>query len=924
MAMVRKSVKKLAFPAVMASLALAAANVSLGAAITGTWKNIASGGVWSDANNWTLSSGSVAPGVAGDIAQYTDGNYNATTNLDSSLSLGQLTTAGGRATWIINPTVGANTITMDNGASAAIIAAPYRARLIVNPNIVVSTGGLAISAGTQASASGAAVTINGSITGTGNVTLDTSTVNSGTAIYINGLLNNSGTISVGGTVGSSTLMNIGSNVTKFTKTGASGLVLGSNLSLTAANGSTIGDGTNAMTLSLVGGTLSVAGGAQHIATNVTASFAGGELAYSGATSDTIAAIAAPGQGTLTVSGGATLNATTWTVPTTGGILFRGIGQGVTDSVGFVKFGTAPTLTGNIIPQAYGDTSVSGTGAGFVTYDATNGVRLLNDSDYSSTLAAGTNVSLGASTASSVVTINSLRLTTGGGITGTNTITLTTGNLLSTAASASIAAPLSATTLFATTIGDLTISSNFGGTNLVKNGAGKLTLSALSSTTAYTGTTTVNGGVLVLSGTGGNRLGNITVNNGATAQLGVNNMLSDGATITVNAGGTFDYNGKLDTVSTVAGTGTVTGGTGATGTLRFSQTGTSTVNNVLTGNLNIEARGAGTTIFANPLNAYTGYTQTQAGATIKIAADNALPTGTSLQLGASGETGTTGTFDLNGNNQTVGSLIRNTTGTATVTNSLTIMRTFTVSSNSLDSSFSGIISSANLALAKSGSKTLTLSGANTYGGATTITGGSLLVNGTNSGTGAYTVVGAATLGGSGSIAGKVGVSGYLTPGASAGTVGKLTITSTDTTAALDMSSGGTYLWTMGALKDNATGTAGTDFSQISLTGTGGNLKLGGTSQVTLSFVNRINDPNSGNPFWNSSHSWTIIAGTGTTNIGDTNMSSITNASWSAGSFTTLADSSGNLTLNYVTIPEPVGLSVLGIAGMLILGRRRRQG
>jgi fibronectin-binding autotransporter adhesin len=88
--------------------------------------------------------------------------------------------------------------------------------------------------------------------------------------------------------------------------------------------------------------------------------------------------------------------------------------------------------------------------------------------------------------------------------------------------------------------------------------------------------------------------------------------------------------------------------------------------------------------------------------------------------------------------------------------------------------SGIISNgaapSTLALAKDGSGTWTLSGANTYRGATDVKGGTLLVN-SATGTGLTTVYAGATLGGTGAVAGDLMVNpgGTVAPGASVGTL-----------------------------------------------------------------------------------------------------------------------------------------------------------
>ena len=92
-------------------------------------------------------------------------------------------------------------------------------------------------------------------------------------------------------------------------------------------------------------------------------------------------------------------------------------------------------------------------------------------------------------------------------------------------------------------------------------------------------------------------------------------------------------------------------------------------------------------------------------------NNALPTSTALSVG--------GTYDLNGFNQTLTAAV---TGSGTITDS-GIPSTLTPASNSVNYTLNALIS-GNLSLVKSGSSTVTLGHADTYGGSTSINTGTL--------------------------------------------------------------------------------------------------------------------------------------------------------------------------------------------------------
>lgn len=208
--------------------------------------------------------------------------------------------------------------------------------------------------------------------------------------------------------------------------------------------------------------------------------------------------------------------------------------------------------------------------------------------------------------------------------------------------------------------------------------------------------------------------------------------------------------------------------------------------------------------------FLGTVRVNSGAGIRFSTSSTLNNG-----------GTNTTFDVLGNMTTRGG---GTVHLGTLTGSGTITgpggadgtATYSIGAKGVNSEFSGAISDntsvRRVAVTKTGSGILTLSGTNTYTGATAVNAGTLLVNGSLGAT-VVTVGASGTLGGTGTIGGATTVNGSLAPGASPGV---LTFSSTLTLA------GTTNLELNGS-------TRGTTYDGINVAGA---LTYGGTLNVTF--------------------------------------------------------------------------------------------
>jgi autotransporter-associated beta strand protein len=452
-----------------------------------------------------------------------------------------------------------------------------------------------------------------------------------------------------------------------------------------------------------------------------------------------------------------------------------------------------------------------------------------------------------------------------------------------------------------------------------------------------GTVTWGSGGFVPSGSSLN-LGWYTSNNVVDFQNGIN---LNGADRSVNAFASYAGNGSFARISGVVGNSSGTAGlavnpTGGNGTLELSAAntynGATTVTagalraNSGTGlpsasNLTLNGgtlEGLGTVTFTRTVGTGAGQVNIASGGRGGgFSAYNGVMT---VQLNGNTSPVTLGTGSLAGplylGSLTSNNLVdfQNGLNLNGATQSITANRN--PSAPAAMARISGVITNGGLDINDSNPiapGVLQLTAANTYAGGTTVGLGTLLAgnsSGSATGTGSVTIQSNATLGGNGIITPGAGntvtVNGTVAPGA-AGSPARLTLGN-------GINTFGSYTWSLGALKDNGTGTAGADFDQLLVTG--GNLNAHG--KVTLNFLAGTT-PSPAVTFWQSPHTWTIASLSGGTNTGSTDFNGIVSnaaAFSSAGSFTLGLDASRDVLLTFAPVPEPAGL--LLVAGAVLAG------
>ncbi|MGH8047856.1 MAG: beta strand repeat-containing protein, partial [Chthoniobacterales bacterium] len=319
----------------------------------------------------------------------------------------------------------------------------------------------------------------------------------------------------------------------------------------------------------------------------------------------------------------------------------------------------------------------------------------------------------------------------------------------------------------------------GGGTITNNGAtpSLLTLGANNSSTFFDGVMQNGAGTLALQKNGGGTLtltgnntytGATTIASGGLALLN-SGRLSDSTALFLANGTTFYVNGITDTIGSLADTA-ADAGTGArtvqlgSGTLTVGASNTTTTYSGTVNSGTLAKTGSGAFTLAGNADNFNLTASVSAGTLVLGKFSNAnvhavglgltINSGGTAQLGGTGEdqifTWTSvalnsgGTFDMNGHNEGFDNL----TGSGTVTTTAATTSTLTLGENNGTATFGGVIlnGSGTLAIVKTGTGTLTLTGNNTYSGGTTISGGGNLVIGHNNalGSGSVTIASGSTL------------------------------------------------------------------------------------------------------------------------------------------------------------------------------------
>jgi autotransporter-associated beta strand protein len=873
-------------------------------------------------NGGTLSTGTNTAVTGSGVTLSLVGNGGKTMTFNGAVNVGNLAIGGtGTTTTGPNTFVFANAVTLGTAAEFAI----------ANANAVVRLGSSA------ASTFGTTNTIN---------------VTSGVLQFANAAsLGTSALTIAGGSIDSSVANLVLNTTNAITLNGNATFVGTQNLSL-GTNGVSLGSAAGtARTITTAAGTLTINGAITDGATATQLTKAGaGTLLLNGAASYT---------GLTTISNGLLRFGTTATVPA-GSITISNI-AGALAAAGPAGFSTFNEWLGS------GKIATASVGALALTNATeTAAIDLLTPNYNSLSVGATTNVTY---TGTLTPGTNGYRLGGGGGtliypgvLDGARSLT-TLGNVtLSSPTGNTYTGTTSAAAGLLVVTSPTALGTTAGGTNVAAGAAlqpqGGITIAG-EALTLNAVTSTVNLPNGLANGAGNNTwAGPITLAGDGSNNVRVGNTTAGN---TLNLTGPITAGGTFGTITGAGATGLVVAGAGdinisgpISGALGLITTNTGTVTlsstaSTFTGGVRFQ--GATTfvvssfnsvvanTSSANPAGSSLGAPTTDAAGTIFFAANNTTVNAGTLRYVGPGEA-TNRILMLNGSSGGItldqsgpaGSAL---TFTAALASTATGGKTLTLTGSTAGTGeFAGLLAngSGTLAVAKTGTGTWTLSGANTYTGATTITGGTLLANNTSAsatGTGAVAVNTAGTLGGTGSITGAltVGRGGRVAPGGAypAGGVDNLSLAAAGifNKAVGTGAVGPTFLSKLSP----STGTA--DVLTFTGASAAGAIDLSGDSDVLdLAPIEAIGS---------ASQTFTVVEFTGTTPAGfGTGRFDVVTVGGQSTQSTAPGDPNYVL-VNYVTgaspaitvtvanvaaVPEPAVAGGLALAAVGLLARRRR--
>lgn len=555
---------------------------------------------------------------------------------------------GNPGTWLLDPTNIYIALNQANATAAGMTGTDTSANSStgVNPQTFAGAGAVLDSLLTTSNLTAAlntanviVTTTNASGTGVGNITIvdpfswssaNTLTLTAANNIGINGAITT-------GAAGSALILNATGNVTQTAAIGGSGGLTqqgAGTTTLTQVNtyggatavnaGSLIFNGSGSAASSSgftvnEGATLTLDNTATNVIDRISGplTLAGGEFVFKGSNvaatnaSETMGILNLPSNySTITMfsgTGGSTILTFASLNRSAGAtVLFRGIGQTNNQAPGAgianIRFTTVPSVANTqlvgggalnstsapMMPFAFGDTSTSGTGIGFVTYDnGTNntGMRnLITGTEYIANSfaagAAGDNVRISAATNAANRTINSLLIVAGGTVNYAANVSLvitsgavgsTGGSGITSTNSTSRVLTFGAKEAIFHAINSFPIQSAITGT-------GGLTLSGPGTVTMSVQTKAISGGL------------GLVINSGSLTSGFASAFASQ--PVTVNAGGIFNLAGFSDAITTLTlQSGATAGGSVTTGA------GTLTLGGDVT--LNVNGSGAtGATIAGN--------------------------------------------------------------------------------------------------------------------------------------------------------------------------------------------------------------------------------------------------------------------------------------------------------------------------------------